>query len=58
LGDALKIAMQGMIKFIVLIAISAIAIPCLWEILFPFLISQGYDPDSLTASFSVIGGIK
>ncbi|MDR2369623.1 MAG: hypothetical protein LBD63_03270, partial [Mycoplasmataceae bacterium] len=35
LGEALKIGLQGMVKFIVLIAVSAIAIPLLWEILFP-----------------------
>jgi hypothetical protein len=29
LGEALKIGLQGMVKFIVLIAVSAIAIPLL-----------------------------
>lgn len=45
-SEALKIAFHGVIKYIIGIAIAIIAVPCLWELLVPFLISQGYDPSA------------
>jgi hypothetical protein len=36
--------MQGMTKFIIMIIIAAVIIPVMWEFLFPWIISQGYNP--------------
>ena len=41
IGQALKEASKPMVKFILLIAITGISIPLLWNFLFPFLIAQG-----------------
>ena len=46
IGQALKEASKPMVKFILLIAIAGISIPLLWNFLFPFLISQGWNPDT------------
>jgi hypothetical protein len=35
IGEALKIGMQGMTKFIIMIIIAAVIIPVMWEFLFP-----------------------
>ena len=35
-----------MVKFILLIVIAGISIPLLWNFLFPFLITQGWNPDT------------
>lgn len=44
LGQALKESTKPMIKFIILIAVAGIAIPLLWNFLFPFLVAQGWKP--------------
>ena len=46
IGQALKEASKPMVKFILLIAIAGISIPSLWNFLFPFLIVQGWNPDT------------
>ena len=46
IGQALKEASKPMVKFILLIAIAEISIPLLWNFLFPFLIAQGWNPDT------------
>lgn len=46
IGQALKEASKPMVKFILLIAITGISIPLLWNFLFPFLIAQGWNPDT------------
>lgn len=44
--QALKEASKPMVKFILLIAIAGISIPLLWNFLFPFLIAQGWNPET------------
>ena len=48
IGQALKEASKPMVKFILLIAIAGISIPLLWNFLFPFLVAQGWNPESTT----------
>jgi hypothetical protein len=48
--------MQGMVKFVILIVCAAIAIPLIWELLVPFLITQGYDPDKKTLTILSLWG--
>ena len=43
-GEALKTSSKEMLKYILLIVIAGVAIPILWEFLFPFLVAQGYNP--------------
>jgi hypothetical protein len=52
----LKISMHGMVKYIIGIIIAIIIIPVLWEVLVPFLISQGYDPsaDPVKSAFNIM----
>ncbi|MCQ2748157.1 MAG: hypothetical protein MJ223_02775 [Mycoplasmoidaceae bacterium] len=47
-----------MLKFIILVCVAGIAIPLMWEFLFPFLVSLGFDPDKPKAMLNLANCIN
>lgn len=51
-------AAKSMLKFIILVCVAGIAIPLMWEFLFPFLVSLGFDPDKPKAMLNLANCIN